>query len=259
MLQWETIIKLGQQDTHLVDKINQIYYSIGKQEKKEIAFKDYVFIKSYPHRQSKSELNKTIALPTALFVDEEDNIFVMDAKAKHIVEINANGEFSRTHIGKYLIDFKKEVSPKIIAPIVSKPLDFVFLGKGNYCISDFGDNKILFFENNKIKWIITNEQYHSLLGPYGLTVDENQNFYVTDIGNCKVHIYNREGQYLQSFGKRGYQREQFLLPTDICYDRGRLFVVDKGNNRVSVFNPYGDYLETIGAAFLKKTYVDCTL
>ena len=250
LLQWETIIKLGKQDNYLVNKINQIYYSLGKQNNKNFIFKDYIFLESYPTKNYRLS-SKPIDFPTSIWVDKQDNILVMDAGTKQLIEISGNGKITRKHISRFLLN--TEISLKnIVIPVVKKPFDFVFVNKESYYITDFSDNKIISFVSNKVKWIVTNNQYHSLLGPQGIAIDNEQNIYVTDIGNAKVHTYNRNGKYLQSFGKRGSKKGELLLPSDILYYKEKIFISDKGNHVINVFDQYGNYLKDIGEGILRK-------
>ena len=250
LLQWETIIKLGKQDNYLINKINQIYYSLGKQDNKNFIFKDYIFLESYPTKSYRLA-DKPIDFPTSIWVDDQDNIFVMDAGEKKLIEINGNGKTTKKYISKFLLNTENDLT-SIIVPLVKKPFDFVFLNRESYYITDFLDNKIIYFVSNKVKWIVTNNQYHSLLGPQGITIDHQKNIYVTDIGNAKVHIYNQNGKHLQSFGKRGSKKGELLIPSDILYYQKKIFVSDKGNHTINVFDEYGNHLKEIGKDILNK-------
>ena len=70
----------------------------------------------------------------------------------------------------------------------------------------------------------------------------NDNLYVCDRGNNRVHILNTE---LKSLGCHGDQDPPFNWPNDISQDRaGNLYVTDTNNNRVQVFDCKGQFLST---------------
>lgn len=60
--------------------------------------------------------------------------------------------------------------------------------------------------------------------------------FVADRGNHRVVCFNREGEKIFEFGKRGRAPEQFLFPADVAVAGQRLFVLDTGNNRVQIFD-----------------------
>lgn len=60
--------------------------------------------------------------------------------------------------------------------------------------------------------------------------------FVADRGNHRVVGFNREGEKIFEFGKRGRAPEQFLVPADVAVAGQRLFVLDTGNNRVQIFD-----------------------
>lgn len=251
LLQWETLIKLGKHDNYLLNKINQIYYSLGSSKNTDSAFKDYVSIASYPKKR-RGVTERALDFPTALWVDDRDNIFVMDAGRRQLLEMNGNGEIQARHISKFLLPTSAKSLAQVVIPVVQKPFDFVLTARGNYYLTDFKGNKIVAFTSNKIKWTVTNGQYHSILGPQGITVGPEGNLYFTDIGNAKIHVYNQAGRHLQSFGNRGSAEGDLLLPTDILYHQGAILVLDKGNLRVSFFDPYGTPLKNVADKLLKK-------
>ena len=67
---------------------------------------------------------------------------------------------------------------------------------------------------------------------------------VTDKINCRVQIFDRDGNYLRQFGKRGSGQGMFPLPTGIVYDKhnGNIVVSDCNNHNVSVFTKDGTFM-----------------
>lgn len=83
--------------------------------------------------------------------------------------------------------------------------------------------------------------------PHGLTVDKNNNIWVTDVGLHQVFKFNHDGKLLMKFGVAkvaGNDSTHFNLPTDVTVaDDGSFYVSDGyGNSRVVKFSSTGTYL-----------------
>ena len=82
--------------------------------------------------------------------------------------------------------------------------------------------------------------------PHGLTVDHEDNLWLTDVGRQQVFKFNREGRLLLALGERGQagnDRTHFNLPTDVAVLRDGSFYVSDGyrNTRVVKFTADGRY------------------
>ena len=76
--------------------------------------------------------------------------------------------------------------------------------------------------------------------PWGICVDDDDNFYVTDCANSCIKCYDSEGKMRFYFGSGGEQPGQFAKPTGIAVDEnGRIIVADSHNHRVQIFNDEG--------------------
>ena len=73
--------------------------------------------------------------------------------------------------------------------------------------------------------------------PVGAAVGPDGNLWVPDTHYHRVVIYSPAGKLLKMFGHEGTGDGQFMLPTDIAFDSGRVFVSEYGgNDRVQVFD-----------------------
>lgn len=83
--------------------------------------------------------------------------------------------------------------------------------------------------------------------PHGLTVDSENNIWVTDVGLNQVFKFNQAGKLLIKLGEagvKGSDSRHFNKPTDVavCKD-GSFYVSDGyGNSRVVKFSSKGEYL-----------------
>ncbi|MDH5764981.1 MAG: NHL repeat-containing protein [Gammaproteobacteria bacterium] len=101
-----------------------------------------------------------------------------------------------------------------------------------------------------IEYVVTLGEDGELSLPTDVVVDEAGFIYVVDSGNDRIAIFNKEGEYLRSFGETGELPGQFQGPIGIAIDANeRLFIADKGNNRVQIFNLSGKVIKTFKTIF----------
>lgn len=83
--------------------------------------------------------------------------------------------------------------------------------------------------------------------PHGLTVDKQNNVWVTDVGLNQVFKFSHEGNLLMTLGTpkiAGTDLAHFDRPTDVAVaSDGSFYISDGyGNNRIVKFSPDGKYL-----------------
>jgi peptidylamidoglycolate lyase len=83
--------------------------------------------------------------------------------------------------------------------------------------------------------------------PHGLTVDNENNIWVTDVGLHQIFKFNHEGKLLMKLGEAsvsGNDSVHFNKPTDIAIrNDGSFYVSDGyGNSRIVKFSAKGEYL-----------------
>ena len=81
-------------------------------------------------------------------------------------------------------------------------------------------------------------------GPTDVAVAPNGDIFVVDgHGNNRVVKFNKDGQFIMSWGGAGEGPGEFNEPHCLAFDsRGRLFVGDRVNQRIQVFDQNGRYL-----------------
>ncbi|MBA3673907.1 MAG: hypothetical protein H0W75_02965 [Chitinophagaceae bacterium] len=83
--------------------------------------------------------------------------------------------------------------------------------------------------------------------PHGLTVDKENNIWVTDVGLHQVFKFNHNGKLLMKLGEAkvsGNDSTHFNKPTDVVVAEGGSFYVSDGygNSRIIKFSASGKYL-----------------
>lgn len=142
---------------------------------------------------------------------------------------------------------------------------FVFHRAGRKWTTPFPEN---FIEKNTILeldaetgTIINDWGANLFIMPHGLTVDKDDNIWVTDVGLHQVLKFNHDGKLLMKLGVEktpGNDSTHFDLPTDVTVaDDGSFYVSDGyGNSRVVKFSAAGKYLLEWGTKGSKEGEFD---
>lgn len=70
----------------------------------------------------------------------------------------------------------------------------------------------------------------------GMATDKYGRLYVVDTLSCSVRVFDKNGEYLFSFGQQGFKDGEFLYPNGIFVDStGKIYIADWGNDRVQVW------------------------
>ena len=83
--------------------------------------------------------------------------------------------------------------------------------------------------------------------PTDVTWDGQGNIFISDgYINSRIAKYDRNGDWVASFGTPGTGTGQFNTPHSIASDaQGNLYVADRGNLRIQVLDPNGNFLRAI--------------
>lgn len=120
----------------------------------------------------------------------------------------------------------REWSDTMPAEAIDRPTVAVFDGRTGKLLRSWGANEFVM--------------------PHGLTVDHEDNIWLTDVGTHQVFKYSPEGRQLMTLGERrisGSDQTHFNLPTDVAVLRDGSFYVSDGyqNTRVVKFSADGKY------------------
>ncbi len=176
-----------------------------------------------------------------LALDDDDRLFVSDAKLHHIVVFNAKHEQEAAFGADVL------VRPGGIA--LDRENRFLYVvDTGNDVVDVFdADNFKLLRQIGKPsrKHEQTDPGTFSL--PECVAVDRDLNVYVTDTFNNRIEFFDADGAYVGTFGKDGDGPADLERPKGIAIDGdGHLWVVDAAQNRVKVFDKQGRLLIYFG-------------
>ena len=91
----------------------------------------------------------------------------------------------------------------------------------------------------------------TFLVPHGITVDDHQNIWLTDVALQQVFKFSHDGRLLMALGQPrvgGWDATHFNQPTDIAIRKDGAFYVSDGyvNSRVALFDGSGRFLQEWG-------------
>lgn len=172
--------------------------------------------------------------PNNAAVDEEGNLYVVDAQRKEVLLYDADGAFIKAIGQKHL----------------EKPADVVVSSNAIF-ILDIVSHNVKVFDRLSHQFIRefgkTSSQEDSLALPIGLALHDDRYLYVTNALSGKVMKYDVDGHFISGFGKIGDGFGQFARPRGVTVDReGIVYVVDAAFQVVQMFNDQGRLLMFFG-------------
>jgi hypothetical protein len=92
---------------------------------------------------------------------------------------------------------------------------------------------------------IGGEKYDMLFRPQKFIVDRNENIYIADYQDQSIKVFNPEGEYRQTIGRKGEGPGEFSSIGFLTFlPSGRLMVMDLEARRISLFDLNGKYIES---------------
>jgi hypothetical protein len=93
-----------------------------------------------------------------------------------------------------------------------------------------------------------------LFKPSSYAVDAQDRIYISDDSDLSIKVFDRQGKYLRSFGRRGSGPGEFAaIRGMVILPDGRILVTDDWQRRTSVFSPEGQFLSSFQ---WKKNYTN---
>ncbi len=167
-------------------------------------------------------------------VDENGHVFIFNRGPNPLMEFTGYGNFIRT-IGDGLFEgahgLRIDPEGNLWTTDVTTHLVLRFNAGGHVTMvlgrkGRAGETEMLFNQPTDIGF-----------GPNG-------EIFVTDgYGNSRVVKFDRDGNFIQAWGKKGSNPGEFNLPHTIIVDpQGRVFVGDRDNMRIQIFDLDGNFI-----------------
>ncbi len=182
--------------------------------------------------------------PTSLAVDKEGNIFIVDSDNNLIRKISTRG-FVSTLAGSTKAGFKNGQGAKAL---FNKPSSIVIDKKSNLYVADTYNHRIrkvtpmgkvsTFAGNSRSGTLDARGRKATFMFPTALSIDEEQNIYVTDKYNHKIRkitplgdVTTFSGTEESGFNNAGIKDSTYNTPHSLVFDKkGNIYISDKGNN-----------------------------
>ena len=132
-----------------------------------------------------------------------------------------------------------------------RPYSITTDSKGRIIVSDPGARgvHIFDFEKQKYKFLSRIDTGKDpLVAPQCVTVDAQDNIYVTDSDSGKIFVFGANGKFEHTIGSLKYGEGYFKRPTGIAVDSAaqRIYVTDTLRNQIFVMDMKGSVLKRIG-------------
>ncbi len=166
-------------------------------------------------------------------LNSRGHVFVFQRGTHPLVEFDENGEFVRT-MGESLFN---------------RPHGLRVDASDNLWVTDNGAHFVLKLNpEGRILMVLGQKDYpgndHSHFdGPDDVAFGKSGEIYVADgEGNSRIVKFDRDGNFVREWGRRGSGKGEFRLPHTIVTDsEGLVYVGDRENARIQVFDSDGNF------------------
>ena len=83
-------------------------------------------------------------------------------------------------------------------------------------------------------------QGRKLCQPWGITANDSNEIFVSDMDNNRIVVFNENGKFIRSFGQNFLNWPNGVL----CDNMGRVFVTSRNDNKILVFGQSGEYISS---------------
>ncbi|HET9407527.1 MAG TPA: SMP-30/gluconolactonase/LRE family protein [Candidatus Sulfotelmatobacter sp.] len=228
---------MGEPHGLAVDSKGKIYVADGKV--------GVIFIIDSETRETemiKNGRDASFAMIVGLAIDDNDRLFVSDAGAHRVLVFNPNHKMEA-----------------VIKDGIGIPAGMAIDTENRFLyVADIAADQVLVYDADTfqpLRKVGTGGKGHTLATPgdfakpTGLAVDQDGNLYVADTLNARIEMFDADGNFIRTFGKRGDGPGYFAMPKGVAIDcDGHVWVSDSLQNRVQVFSQEGQLLIYMGAA-----------
>ncbi len=122
----------------------------------------------------------------------------------------------------------------------------------------YGEDVFIIEEDLSVGEAIGREEY-MFSNIRSIAVDNEERIYVADSKDAHIKIFDRNGAYVKTVGKKGQGPGEIGRPRNVCITRQKqVMVVDSSNNRLTYYSLEGEFIKDISIAQtrLMTTIVD---
>jgi DNA-binding beta-propeller fold protein YncE len=163
--------------------------------------------------------------------------YVLDRKTNRVVRFDASGAVLSTFGGFGSANGK-----------FNDPWGVAVGADGNIYVADTFNHRIQRFDPNgafQISWGTPGVSAAPgvgrttiFFGPRAIAIDSQGRLYVSDTGNKRIQVFDKDGNFIAQFGRSGTGDGEFNEPVGVALDAtGNIYVADTWNHRIQVFDP----------------------
>lgn len=179
--------------------------------------------------------------PVSVLPEDDGSVWVLAYGSNEMLKIDVNGLVVNRTNGS-LVGF-------------DRPMDMIRAADGRILVSESAGDRISVFNGRggyEGSFGGKGIGVGQMVGPQYLASDEAGNIYVTDFGNARVDVFDKDGNGLFYFGGASAEFAGLKAPTGIACVDGTVFVADAVTGAVYRFDTAGNY---IGLLCKEKTFV----
>ncbi len=170
-------------------------------------------------------------------VDKQDNVWVFNRGSHPVIQLDRQGNFLQAWP-----DIKIVSSHGV--RVDAEGNIWLIDVKGHVVIKCSPEGRVLMILGNRQGTAGNNDSKDAFNEPTGIAFGANGDLYISDgYINARVIKFNRDGEYITHWGRKGTGDGEFNLVHDVCLDsQERVYVADRTNQRVQIFDSTGKFL-----------------
>ena len=181
-----------------------------------------------------------ISTPTGVALNSKGHLFIANSGPMKLIEFDENGVFVRELIPGILVGpHGTRVDAEDNIWVTDLELHVVLK------INPAGQITLVLGQKNNSGLFDEERQMSLFFKPADVAFGQNGEIYVADgYGNSRIVKFDKEGNFVKTWGEKGTAKGQFDNPHNIIVDREqRVYVADRNNKRIQVFDESGNFLE----------------
>jgi peptidylamidoglycolate lyase len=173
---------------------------LGSMPRTPISSKTIVILDRQSGKILSSWGDSLFIMPHGLTVDGQDNIWVTD--------VGLNQVFKFSHEGKLLMKLGVAGVAGDDSLHFNQPTDVAIANDGSFYVSDgYGNSRIVKFSAEGkylLQWGTKGKGKGQFHIPHAITLDENGRVYVADRENCRIGVFDPEGNFLSEWKNKDF-------------------------------------------------------
>jgi DNA-binding beta-propeller fold protein YncE len=169
--------------------------------------------------------------------DKQDNVWVFNRGSHPVIQFDRNGNFLQAWPDIKIVSSHG-------ARVDAEGNIWLIDVKGHVVIKCNPEGRVLMILGSRQGTAGNNDSKDAFNEPTGIAFGANGDLYISDgYVNARVIKFNRDGEYITHWGKKGTGDGEFNLVHDVCLDsQERVYVADRTNQRVQIFDSNGKFL-----------------